>query len=100
LTLEHEDNDNVASTLEAELARLKLEHRDLDTAIDALEQVVTGDQLQIQRLKKRKLVLRDIGVTGSPAGLAAGGPPRYSPDFITPVTRGLAPGTERLCPTI
>jgi hypothetical protein len=59
LTLDNEDNDNVESTLEAELARLKQEHRDLDTAIDALERVVTGDQLQIQRLKKRKLVLKD-----------------------------------------
>jgi hypothetical protein len=45
--------------LEAELARLKQEHRDLDIAIDALESMVTGDQLQIQRLKKRKLVLKD-----------------------------------------
>lgn len=45
--------------LEAELHRLKQEHRDLDGAIDALESMVAGDQLQIQRLKKRKLVLRD-----------------------------------------
>jgi hypothetical protein len=45
--------------LEAELARLKQEHRDLDTAIEALEQMVAGDQLQIQRLKKRKLSLKD-----------------------------------------
>jgi hypothetical protein len=45
--------------LEAELARLKQEHRDLDTAIDALEGMVAGDQLQIQRLKKRKLALKD-----------------------------------------
>jgi hypothetical protein len=44
---------------EAELARLKQEHRDLDTAIEALESMVAGDQLQIQRLKKRKLVLKD-----------------------------------------
>jgi hypothetical protein len=44
---------------EAELARLKQEHRDLDNAIDALEQMVAGDQLQIQRLKKRKLALKD-----------------------------------------
>lgn len=44
---------------EAELARLKQEHRDLDGAIDALENMVAGDQLQIQRLKKRKLVLKD-----------------------------------------
>ena len=45
--------------LEAELGRLKQEHRDLDNAIEALETMVAGDQLQIQRLKKRKLVLKD-----------------------------------------
>ena len=45
--------------LEAELARLRQEHRDLDTAIEALEKMVAGDQLQIQRLKKRKLSLKD-----------------------------------------
>lgn len=45
--------------LEAELGRLKQEHRDLDMAIDALEGIVAGDQLQIQRLKKRKLALKD-----------------------------------------
>jgi hypothetical protein len=44
---------------EAELARLKEEHRDLDGAIEALDRMVAGDQLQIQRLKKRKLALRD-----------------------------------------
>jgi hypothetical protein len=45
--------------LQTELARLKQEHRDLDTAIEALERMVAGDQLQIQRLKKRKLILKD-----------------------------------------
>ena len=45
--------------LEADLARLKQEHRDLDTAIEALERMVAGDQLQIHRLKKRKLILKD-----------------------------------------
>lgn len=44
---------------EAELARLKEEHGDLDAAIDALKRMVAGDQLQIQRLKKRKLFLKD-----------------------------------------
>lgn len=52
-----QDNDPVE--FEAELARMKQEHRDLDSAIDALERIVAGDQLQIQRLKKRKLVLKD-----------------------------------------
>ncbi len=44
---------------EAELERLREEHRDLDAAIEALRAAGPGDQLQIQRLKKRKLVLRD-----------------------------------------
>ena len=48
-----------AVEFEQELARLKQEHRDLDTAIEALERMVAGDQLQIQRLKKRKLALKD-----------------------------------------
>ncbi|WP_232630325.1 YdcH family protein [Methylobacterium sp. Leaf118] len=42
-----------------ELSRLREEHRDLDEAIEALKLSMAGDQLQIQRLKKRKLVLRD-----------------------------------------
>jgi hypothetical protein len=50
--------DEIAE-FEAELSRLKEEHRDLDRAIDALESMVAGDQLQIQRLKKRKLALKD-----------------------------------------
>jgi len=42
-----------------EIERLRLEHSDLEAAIDALLTVGSVDQLQIQRLKKRKLVLRD-----------------------------------------
>ncbi|HZU63560.1 MAG TPA: DUF465 domain-containing protein [Novosphingobium sp.] len=45
------------------LEALRVEHRDLDAAIDALSVAVnvTGgvDQLQIARLKKRKLKLKD-----------------------------------------
>lgn len=52
-------SDSERATLEAELERLKQEHRDLDAAIEALGAVGASDQLQIQRLKKRKLVLRD-----------------------------------------
>ena len=44
---------------EAEIERLRQEHRDLDAAIEALASVGAVDQLQIQRLKKRELVLRD-----------------------------------------
>ena len=57
-SVEESQNDNQGDLL-AELARLKEEHRDLDSAIDALERNVVADQLQIQRLKKRKLTLRD-----------------------------------------
>ncbi|MEP2736914.1 MAG: DUF465 domain-containing protein [Erythrobacter sp.] len=41
------------------LALLKSEHRDLDAAIAALTESGSGDQLQIARLKKRKLRLKD-----------------------------------------
>ncbi|MCJ2013157.1 YdcH family protein [Methylobacterium sp. J-076] len=54
-----ESGENGQADLEGELARLREEHRDLDGAIGALERSVAGDQLQIQRLKKRKLTLRD-----------------------------------------
>ena len=45
--------------LEAELTRLQQEHRDLDAAIDAMHQSPAPDLLRLQRLKKRKLLLRD-----------------------------------------
>jgi hypothetical protein len=42
-----------------ELAQLRQEHRDLDSAIAALQHQPRPDNLQLQRLKKRKLVLKD-----------------------------------------
>ena len=47
------------SELRTQLARLRQEHRDLDAAIEALQSSPASDILQVQRLKKRKLVLRD-----------------------------------------
>ena len=47
------------AALVAHIERLREEHRDLDAAIEALRQAGQADQLQIQRLKKRKLLLRD-----------------------------------------
>jgi len=41
------------------LSRLKQEHRDLDSAINALEESGRADALQLKRLKKKKLYLRD-----------------------------------------
>lgn len=45
--------------LRKRLEVLRIEHRDLDAAIDALTLSGANDQLQIARLKKRKLKLRD-----------------------------------------
>jgi hypothetical protein len=42
-----------------EIARLREEHSDLDAAIAALEASGPFNQIQVQRLKKRKLWLKD-----------------------------------------
>jgi hypothetical protein len=44
----------------AELAALKTEHRRLDERIQLLSAEPIGDQLEIARLKKRKLMLKDL----------------------------------------
>lgn len=54
-----EISDDERDAIEAELNRMRQEHRDLDSAIDALERLGASDQLQVQRLKKRKLYIRD-----------------------------------------
>jgi hypothetical protein len=51
---EEEENE-----LKIQLERLRQEHRDLDAAIEALQAIPGSDIIQVQRLKKRKLVLRD-----------------------------------------
>ncbi|MBN8963832.1 MAG: DUF465 domain-containing protein [Rhizobiales bacterium] len=53
--MKREDDDE----LQAQLAQLRQEHRDLDAAIEALHNAPGADRLQLQRLKKRKLQLRD-----------------------------------------
>jgi hypothetical protein len=52
-------NKDEQRELQDQLARLQQEHRDLDAAISALQHAPGSDQLQVQRLKKRKLQLRD-----------------------------------------
>ncbi|MEG3151735.1 DUF465 domain-containing protein [Sphingomonas sp. ZT3P38] len=49
------DDTQIAKRLEI----LRIEHRDLDSAIAALFDTGSTDQLQLARLKKRKLRLRD-----------------------------------------
>lgn len=45
--------------LHARIEFMAEEHRDLDVAIDALRGLAGHDQLQLARLKKRKLRLKD-----------------------------------------
>jgi hypothetical protein len=45
--------------IRAQIAALRQEHQDLDDAVRALEALPRPDQLQIARLKKKKLTLRD-----------------------------------------
>lgn len=45
--------------LQTRLMTLRQQHRDLDTAISSLEASGTGDQLQLRRLKKMKLQIKD-----------------------------------------
>jgi hypothetical protein len=58
-------NDRVAAmdldieALRTKLAALTVEHRDLDDVIARLSERAPFDQLQLQRLKKRKLALKD-----------------------------------------
>ncbi|MEM6475869.1 MAG: DUF465 domain-containing protein [Pseudomonadota bacterium] len=49
----------IEQELQKRLELLKTEHSDLDAAIAALTEAGSGDQLQIARLKKRKLRLKD-----------------------------------------
>ena len=52
-------DDQDAEELKRKLAELKTEHRDLDDVIARLSEAAPFDQLQLQRLKKRKLMLKD-----------------------------------------
>ncbi|MEO5596891.1 MAG: YdcH family protein [Lysobacteraceae bacterium] len=42
-----------------QLTQLRIEHRDLDAAIDRLAADIQADELAIKRLKKRKLLIKD-----------------------------------------
>ena len=57
--IERELTPGERAALSAQVERLREEHRDLDAAIEALRNAGQVDQLQVQRLKKRKLLLRD-----------------------------------------
>lgn len=48
-----------ADEVKVRVVELEIEHRDLDTAIELLNESLTVDALQLQRFKKRKLQLKD-----------------------------------------
>ena len=52
--------DEEEQALKAKLAELRQEHGDLDAAIAAMTNASACDQLQLTRLKKRKLQLKDL----------------------------------------
>ena len=52
-------NDEEEREIRRELAELREEHRDLDAAIAALAEEPMPDTIRLQRLKKRKLALKD-----------------------------------------
>ena len=56
-------DDNIGNpervALQERIVELKMEHRDLDAAIERLEADQAHDELQIRRLKRRKLLLKD-----------------------------------------
>ena len=55
----HNSEDDNQNQIIAQLHQLESEHRDLDDVIERLGDVKPFDQLKLQRLKKRKLALKD-----------------------------------------
>ena len=53
------NDDDPVDSLDQQLDRLRLEHRQLDQRIADLTRESGGDQLEVARLKKRKLALKD-----------------------------------------
>ncbi|WP_321501501.1 DUF465 domain-containing protein [Breoghania sp.] len=51
--------EDMEDALRSELAQLRQEHRDLDASIEALIETGRADAIQMQRLKKKKLCLKD-----------------------------------------
>jgi hypothetical protein len=52
-------NEAEIEAMQERLAQLKSEHRDLDDVIARITEEMPFDQIQVSRLKKRKLLLKD-----------------------------------------
>jgi len=53
------DSNDLQRNIQNQIVLMESEHRDLDSVIERLAEVLPFDQLKLQRLKKRKLVLKD-----------------------------------------
>ena len=53
------DTNDLQHNIQNQIAVMESEHRDLDSVIEQLGEVLPFDQLKLQRLKKRKLFLKD-----------------------------------------
>ncbi len=54
-----DDTSDDPESIRAKLVELRTEHRDLDDAINAMDERGVYDTIKVQRLKKRKLALKD-----------------------------------------
>lgn len=57
--IEKDGDGEAAAALRSQIAVLRQEHQDLDDAVRALSSGAVPDMIQIARLKKKKLALRD-----------------------------------------
>lgn len=55
----HNTRMNPANDIQRRIVELEVEHRDLDTVIETLIHSLRHEELQLRRLKKRKLQLKD-----------------------------------------
>ena len=53
------DSNDLQHNIQNQIAMMESEHRDLDMVIEQLSEILPFDQLKLQRLKKRKLFLKD-----------------------------------------
>ena len=53
------DSNDLQGNIQNQITMMESEHRDLDSVIELLGEVLPFDQLKLQRLKKRKLFLKD-----------------------------------------
>ena len=58
--MEFEDDEQEQAAIRERLEELRIEHRDLDVVIDRLAHDPHLDQIRLSRMKKRKLLLKDM----------------------------------------